>query len=282
MIRTVRMMTTCLTLLILMVWCVPALADEMKVFQLENRTAEELVPILSAVVSEQVRLSGTGDQLVVRGPDDEIAMISKALTDLDRLPEQLRITVRQSRRTSGAGKSWSSSGSIDGKRGSVSIGTQSGAGGNSLSTGGSHRIGNVEKAQEQSIQVLDGERGYVMVGRDEPFTTGMRAFAGNVFNYGSVDVEYRKVGTGFWVLPKLQGDQVRLELTPQMEGLDSAAARKTVEFQQFTTVSRVPLGVWTNISGSVADSSQAGRAILSYKAGQKDELRELWVLVDKL
>ncbi|ORJ63608.1 secretin N-terminal domain-containing protein [Geothermobacter hydrogeniphilus] len=247
----------------------PGLADQGRVFQLQHRSAGELLPLLQPLVDEQTRISGAGQQLVVRGSKDEIQLIAELVNGLDTAVPQFLIQVRQRRsdnQTPSRGRT---------------LGTAGDGDSTTLSTKPGRTIGNSRRSVIQSLRIEDGQKGFLQVGRDEPFSTSQSFFAGEIFGFGE-NIEYRKVSTGFWVEPSLRGKMVRLRLTPQMEALDSAAKRKTVEFQQAASVIQVPLGVWTNLATSMSDGSDAGRAMLTYKAGHRDQVRDIWIKVDRL
>jgi hypothetical protein len=88
------------------------------------------------------------------------------------------------------------------------------------------------------------------------------------------------VSGGFYVVPRLQGDSVMLEILQHDDRL--ARGRGMVSTQSTGTVVRGRLGEWLQLGGidTTTDSSQGGlgRSV----SGQDSELREISVKVDCL
>ncbi len=246
-------------------WCC---ADQSRSFELQHRSVEELIPLLTPLADPETRIGGEGQRLVIRGSQDDIATLAGILKEFDRQIAQFVIQVRQSRQTQQL------------QRQGRQLSTAGNKNAATLSTGSGLTLSNNQQAVTQTLRIAEGQRGFLQIGRDEPFSRGMRMLAGDIFGFGE-NIEYREVTTGFWVSPELRGTRLRLQLTPQMSTLDSAARQKTVEFQQSSTVVEIPLGRWVNLSTSASEQSQAGRAMLTYKTGGKDELREIWVKADQ-
>jgi len=230
-----------------------------EVYQLNHRTADEIIPLVQPVLADGVGLSGQGSQLIVRGNDAEQALVLRLLQELDLPLNNLRILVRQvsSKLRSGFNTS-ATKGGLEG--GAV--------------------YGNARLQAEQSLLVVDGGEGYIAVGRDEPFTIAMAGLVGRHEGY-SEQVEYRRVATGFRVRPRLSGDHVQLELAPQMESLGQSR-HKAVVFHEAKTDIRIALGEWVEIGSMIGRQGGDAAAILSYRSGSQESWRELWVRVERV
>lgn len=145
--------------------------------------------------------------------------------------------------------------------------------------GRERRLGNAGRSDEQFLHVLDGESALIAVGREIPFTREIGLLAGR-HRALSRAVEYRQVGTGFRVRPRLQGEEVLLEIAPAMTAL-SSEGEDELDFHHLVTTVRIPLGQWYNLAGHLSRGDEVSRAVLTLRAGGEREERELWIKVER-
>ncbi|MBW6476597.1 MAG: nodulation protein NolW, partial [Chromatiales bacterium] len=81
--------------LLLLTLASPLAADELRLFELQHRSAEELIPMLRPLLPPQAGISGSGNTLMVRSTAQELAQLSEVLQQLDRPRRQLLISVQQ-------------------------------------------------------------------------------------------------------------------------------------------------------------------------------------------
>ena len=83
----------------------------------------------------------------------------------------------------------------------------------------SRSVDNVQVVQ--TVQVLEGRSAYVMVGQSRPVPDRQvvrSVVGGRVVEHTIVGgVEYRDANTGFYVTPRIAGDRVTLDISPQRE-----------------------------------------------------------------
>jgi Bacterial type II/III secretion system short domain len=245
-------------------------ADAVRVFPLQHRPATEVAGVLTGLLDSETRIVAQGQQLVVRGSAAEIARIETLLAALDKAPVNLTIHVRQTVRQGTADLSSAGDGVVR-----IEPGARRAA---APRLPEQRRIGNMEQSVSQTLRVLDGEHAYISVGRDVPLTGDLAVWAGRNQGYART-VVYRKVSTGFQVSPVMLGDEVLLDLVPQLQ-FQAEGQPEMIEFQNFRTRVRLPLGVWTEIGSSVSDGSELGKALLSYRSGNEEASRSLWVMVE--
>lgn len=68
-------------------------AQTTEVIELRYTLAESLIPAIEPMLDQNERVSAYGNQIIVRAAPDRIAAIRDAITQLDRRPGRLRISV---------------------------------------------------------------------------------------------------------------------------------------------------------------------------------------------
>ncbi len=244
--------------------------DRIEVINLRNRFAEDLIPLLQPVVGSQGMVTGRNNQLIVRATPDKIAQIRQLLGQLDTAPKNLLISVRQAGADEGNRTRLGASGSIivgdqGNTRGGVDVRAEQ---------GNTRRNDNVI----QQIRVLDGGEAYIQTGQEIPRTEGY------ITQYGGIRQEYRSnyyqpVTTGFYVRPRLSGDQVTLEINPQKQSL---GGRGVVATQSLNTMVSGHLDQWLDIGGVNQSSQSQSSGLLRYGQSQEQQNRRIQIKVEVL
>ena len=257
---------------------VPAYAqqDRIEVINLRSRFAEDLIPLLQPVVGSEGVVTGRNTQLIVRATPDKIAQIRELLGQLDIAPKNLLISVRQAGADEGSRTRLGASGSVGvGEQGRVIIGGAPRTGVDvRAEQGNTHRNDNVI----QQIQVLDASEAYIQTGQEIP------RMEGYITQYGGIRQEYRSnyyqpVTTGFYVRPRLSGDQVTLEIAPQRQR-ERLGGRRVIETQNLSTIVSGRLGQWLEIGGVNQSSQSQSSGLLRYGQSQEQQNRRIQIKVE--
>jgi hypothetical protein len=227
----------------------------LEVIQLQDRTVDEVVPLLRPLVGEEGAVTGMNDQLIVRTTPENLEQIRDVLRRIDRAPRQLLITVKQGTRTDISEDSAAFSGRLRPEdRTRLSI-PDRGTGGLSVErrSGRSAIRGRVDILRTQSddeniqqVRVIEGREALIQIGKSVPVTDYTDTFDDVE---GQVLTEYLDVTTGFTVVARVNGDRVRLDISPWRENL-SAAGSGDVQVQRLHTTVTGRLGQWLDIGGS--------------------------------
>jgi len=129
------------------------------------------------------------------------------------------------------------------------------------------------------VQALEGHPAFIGSGQSIPVTDN-QFFAGGPFPaYGS-STRYREINSGFYALPRLNGDRVTIEINPQMQRTGSVDDR--IDFQQARTIVSGRLGEWIPLGGS--SRSAAGDASgISTRINTRDRAaNSIYLKVDEL
>jgi type II secretory pathway component GspD/PulD (secretin) len=136
----------------------------------------------------------------------------------------------------------------------------------------------------QTLQVMDGGSAYIQTGQSAPVPqqhVTRTVVGGRVVEQVVDSVEYRSVGTGFYVLPRVTGDRVTLDLSPYREALTQRVPGMADVQRVVTTVSG-RLGEWLDVGGMTEQRSTEREALLGRTTATRSEQRNIVVKVEEL
>ncbi len=241
---------------------------EIEILALRFRTAEDLLPLLRPFVEPGGALTGQGSQLILRASAANRAQIRKLLTELDRAPRQLVISVRQDRAAEETQRSV-------GADGSVTITSRRVTGAAQIEANNSRTLATQEATQ--TIRVVEGGRAWIAMGTAIPLT--FRQYA--VTQQGLTELlgtVYYDAVTGFNVRPTLAGDVVTLEIAPEQ----STVTVRGIERAQLSTSVQGRLGEWIAVGGADVREDRSSTGVLSSGQGIELNRRGVWLRVDEV
>jgi len=241
----------------------------LEVITLNAADASHIVAILEPLLTPEETVTGAKDKLILDASDARIAELRRIVAEFDRLPRQLKITVRQ-----GAGDVRTFSGARGQGRIAIDDGDVSGRG--SVQVYSTRQAD--DRRNEQFVMALEGRPAYVDVGTEYPvvFRQLFPSFAGPQ----AVDtIDYRYAGSGFDVVPLVTGSRVTLEISPH---LDDPPARGTgpVRRRGVATTVTGRLGEWIELAGNRDEAERDDSRILARTRKRSDSDYSVWVRVD--
>lgn len=273
-------------LIIALLWSTAVYAEQavLEVIPLKYRSVEEVLPVLQPFIGNEGAISGMNSQLIVRATPEKLAEIRKILAGIDTLPRRLRIVVRQGGRIDVQDRGAEVSGEV--RAGDVRVTVPSrGSRGASVEAGGVRaRIWNSNTARldedAQEIQVLEGRQAFIRLGLAVPLKESTVVQSG-VTSRVVESTRYQEIGTGFYVVPRLSGDRVVLDISPQKEQL-AGAKGKNIEIQRLATTVSGRLGEWIELGG-LSQQQEDGKTGWVYGTGKmSSDSRRVWVKVEEL
>lgn len=269
-------------------------ATVLEVIPLRYRTAQEVIPIIQPMLSRDGSVSGLQGQLIVRTTPANLEEVKRILASIDTAPRQLMITVRQDADIDRSRSSAEVSGSVGGEQGRITIPPRSRdpRGGSVVIREGDDQVRArvVENRSEQSdrntqsVRVMEGREAFVRVGQSVPVRE--RQVRRVVINGQVVDqvvdsTQYRDANTGFYVRPRLSGDRVTLDISPQRESF-SQQVPGAVNVQSVVTTVSARLGEWMEIGGIGQDASGQQSVILGRTTTTTRDNRRVLVKVEEV
>jgi hypothetical protein len=251
-----------------------------EVIELQYRTLDEVIPVVRPLLDAGDSVTGMGNNLVLKAPAERIRQVRQLLVQLDRPPQRLLITVGNEGEAARSSRGYSSSADIKSGDGQISINSP----GRPVDET-SVRIRLHDRSTRRSgssgyqVQALEGRPAYISSGVRVP-VSGVERYYHNGIPYERRTTQLQDVSGGFYVVPRLQGDSVMLEILQHDDRL--TRSRDVLSTQSTATVVRGRLGEWLQLGGidTTTDSSQGGlgRSV----SGQDSDLRQISVRVDCL
>ena len=261
----------------------------MQVIPLSYRPLEEVLPFLEPLVPQPGTVTGIGDRLVIKTTPENLREVQRILAEIDRAPHNLLIRVRQ---TQNEGTDIDQTAAdIRIRQGDVTISTGRSEpidrGASATYRGGDIQAGvRVLRTQSdtdddtlQQVRVLEGREAFISTGELVPFAECRRR--GRGFRPAGGCVSYKDVTTGFYVVARLKGEHVVLDVAPRRMNLSERGGGAVDVQRAYTTVSG-KLGRWIEIAGASQYRNQTKQGTLSYRTRSNSDARTIFLKVELL
>lgn len=284
-----RLATVCLmTALCMGVAC----ADEFETITLKHRSVDEVLPLVRPLLDNGGVANGMNDQLFLRTSPQNLAQIKQLLKSIDTAPRRLRISVMQDVDRETLARTREMSGSMGiGAAGRVSVpGSDHRDGLNvRLQQGDEHLNARIDSKDArlqdhntQQLQVLEGGRAFVRIGQSVPVP--QRQVIQHPWGNEVIEqTQYQEVGSGFYVTPRLQGDNVTLEVSTQNDSVESVQAsypRENIQHASTTISGR--LGEWLELGWMSQQQNNESDTLSSRHSSKTNEQRNIFIRVEEI
>jgi len=269
---TYRIFVRVLAILLLFITNMLLAADRIEMFPLQHRTANEIIPVIKPMLGEDAAVTGEGFNLIVRAPAASLEQVRDIINRLDRAPQRLRISVRKQQADTVSRHGIGASGTI--RSGDTRI---------QLNDPGPARIklhGSTGRSTEngtQTVHTLDGRQAFIQVGQLVPVPER------SIDRFGTQreSIQYKNATTGFYVLPRLSGEQVIVDISPHSISLNRHG-QQSFDIQQARTTLRGNLGEWLSIGGVQQEGHSSSKGI-TYSTQRQDALNaDFQIRVEKI
>lgn len=262
-----------------------------EVIPLGYRSINEVIPLVRPLVKPAGSVTGMQGQLVVTATPRQLADIRSVLGKLDRSPARLLISVRRGQSRTGQQDSVS----VQGRTGNIAINNGDAAVGSRdddqhldkeyLSINMKSHESAAEDNITQQVQVLEGREAYISTGEIVPVRSrGAIAGSGGLYRYDST--EFYPAVTGFYAIPRLNGDEVYLEMNTvsrQRNNLKMSGyhPQQTVAVSNINTSVSGKLGEWVVIGNVDQSGANTNRGIAALSRQQESASTTISVRVEK-
>ena len=207
-----------------------SIAESMKIeiIPMKNRMVEEVIPIIKPLVVKGGTVTGMNNQLIVKTTPSNIQLIKSILIQIDNAPRKLLISVTRNNNNKFNNEEGGFSIKYDSKN--INI-TSPDTGEKGIIVQNKNDDGDViryRKSHEETetrennifyVNTLEGNPAFINTGQLIPIRNQT-----TVVTSGTVvvqdNIEHRNVSSGFYVTPKLQGDNVVLKVSPHFAQFD--------------------------------------------------------------
>lgn len=262
-----------------------------EVIPLGYRSISEIIPLVRPLVRPSGSVSGLQGQLVVTATPRQLTEVRKILGALDSSPVRLLISVRRGNTRTGS----TGSASVQGNAGNIAINNGVAADLPADSRQSDRDYLSLRmKAQQlteeenitQQVQVLEGREAYISTGEEIPVRNrGVAVGPGGVYQYNST--EFYPAVTGFYAIPRLNGDEVYLEINTVSRQRDNVKIngyypRQNVSVSNISTSVTGKLGDWLVIGDVDQSGASRNRGIAAMSRQQQDATSLISVRVEKI
>ncbi len=217
--------------LVLFLLCVLGLSvgvanTQFKIITLKHRQAAAIMPLVKPLMKRGDTLTGHDYTLIVKTSPSTMREVMAAVRAFDKPAKQLVVSIKLSH-------------ALNNRREYVYGET----------------VGRARNANEmQSVQVLDGERAYITLGKEIPYTTiSMNA------NNTVVGTQYRAMISGFYVTPRLTSqDKVSVKIDQQLQTRNNSDYN-SIRSQSVGTTVTIPVNRWVPLAGAAARNATIRR-----------------------
>lgn len=227
-----------------------------EVIELRYNLLQDVLPAIRPLMGEGETVTGMGNQLIIKAPPARVVEIRKLLAGIDRSPRRLIVMVGKQGQLQRYSRGYSSRADINAGDGNITVNPR-GTGRETASAGiagddshaqiGVHDFtGQGDRDIGQRVQVLEGRRAWINAGVQVPVHSRDRYIAGGV-PYERRSTYYKDVRSGFYVVPRVSGDIVTLEILQH----DDRPGRSPRTFRTQSTGTMVSgrLGEWIELGG---------------------------------
>lgn len=250
-----------LSLLFLLVFCSSCFADT-EIFQIKNRPADEILPVVNATLSAQGRAvaDNVGNMIIVNDTPEAIENIRKLLLSSDQRMAQ--VTVEMAFASSGQDHI-------------THINTAGKKRGRHLSTEDTlfrYATSGQNRKSRSFITVSSGSSGYIRMAREVPVTDKWIFFCRR-YGVPYLLKEIHTIETGMEVSPIIAGDQVILTVIPRISWMVNGRP-DSYRFVDGATRVTIPRSKWIALGGasnlSTTDNDILGTILSTGDSKTKD------------
>ena len=256
-----------------------------EVIPLRYRTADEIIPVLRPLLPQDAVLSGLNNKLIVRTTPASMLEVKKLLASLDATPRKLMISVRQDANLDAWQRGSEISGRVEGDNASVTMSGSPTPPGAQAKVGGvrARVYGSADQDTDrisQRVQVMEGGRALIRVGQSVPVAAGQVVDTPDGRRVLR-STEFRSANTGFYVVPRLAGDQVTLEIYTTADAFKSPASAAS-DIQRLATVVTGRLGEWIELGAIGQHGFENRQSGLARSTDAVRDARAVLVRVDEV
>jgi type II secretory pathway component GspD/PulD (secretin) len=258
-----------------------AFADyPIEVIELKSRSYEEILPLVQPFVGSEGTVTGMGSSLVIKAAPERVSEIKRLLATLDRPPKRLRILVDNGDNRARSSSGYRASADIKTGNGQISINSPGYPVDNSRAEVRLHdRQSSTTQSSQQFVQAMEGQPAYISSGLQVPLRTTERYYGGGI-PYQRTTTQLQDVTRGFYVVPRVSGDTVTLEIAQHND--QPGRRYGVVDTQRIESVVHGRLGEWIDLGGldttETAHQGGLGRSVNS----QQGRLQGIQVKVECL
>ena len=255
-----------------------ASAQSLYTIELQHRSASSIIPLIEPLLEDKEAVSGQNSLVILKTSQARQKELSKLIQQLDKPVKQLLIEVKSPSTFASHGKKQQTNVVIS-NRGNSKIVHNTRKTTRTRSNDPIHRI-----------RVLDGHQASISDGKTIPLlsrsirfgpsTFDTNAAQGNIAPQGyleGIELSYHQVASTIYLRPRLHGNTVTLEITPDYSDLDHET-NSGIQTRSSSTTVTIPLNQWSSLSGIQQENRQQSDNSFSTRKTNNETLVRVSVL----
>ncbi len=228
-----------------------------EIIKIRHRPAKELLPQVETMLSANGRASADtiSNSIIISDTSDNVVHVKQLINDLDIPVPQVTINLR-SRQATAQTRSLSTTGGIHAGRGGLEMSS-----------------GKFNRNQNFQLTVSSGSSGYLLTGRDIPFTNYWLDICHRYGYRFSWLTDYKRIESGFEVTPVVLGNRIDLLMLPRLSFGDG----RSISFAEAATRMTVPVNTWVTFAATDTGMQSVSAAILTAKGQTNNQAMTLEV-----
>ena len=283
--------STLIILFLLVISTSLSIAESMKIeiIPMKNRMVEEVIPIIKPLVVKGGTVTGMNNQLIVKTTPSNIQLIKSILIQIDNAPRKLLISVTRNNNNKFSNEEGGFSIKYDSKN--INI-TSPDTGEKGIIIQNKNDDGDViryRKSHEETearennifyVNTLEGNPAFINTGQLIPIRNQT-----TVVTSGAVvvqdNIEHHNISSGFYITPKLRGDNVVLTVSPRFAQLNQNE-KNVINVQNIDTTVHGKLGEWISLGGIDQSLRASDKRNLINKKQYNEEKSSILIKVDEI
>ena len=251
-------------------------AASITTIQLQNRPADEIISIVKPLLGPGEVITASGFKLFLRASPASVEQVRDIIDALDIAAKMLRISVFQGSERDLKTMAISGNLRIEGGDASVGVGSSGKQGAGNIAYDSGNVSGDINANSSQAsrasnpvhqLRVSEGTEGFIQTGNQLAYSS---------YNNGT---EYKNVTTGFYVLPRIRGSGVMLEVRP-FKNSQSKKRAGSIETQSANTTISGRLGEWLPLGGVSEQFKRSQSGIGSSSSSDGSNKSSIWIRAD--
>jgi len=275
-------------LLVLVMLVSSVQAASIATIQLQHRPAEEIIPIVKPMLGADDAISGQGFRIFLRSSPQTLSQVKDMIDVLDIAAKTLQISVFQGNTRGLSTLGLDANIQVESGDAGIDIGTDannSSDGGGSITYSTNNGSGSINSTSTRmrlednpvhQIRVTEGTEAYIETGEQIPYFSGTRWILPGTVAGG---IEYKDVTTGFYVLARIHGDNVTLQVSP-FKNSQGNARGGNIKTQYANTTITGRIGEWLLIGGATEQIKRSQSGTASYSSTQSRNNESIWIKTD--
>jgi type II secretory pathway component GspD/PulD (secretin) len=262
---------------------------QLEMIPLQNRMVDDVINIIRPLVVRGGTVTGMNNQLIVKTTPENLAEIKLILNRIDHAPRRLMITVKQNVDGNSHLREDSLTGKYTSNNVQINTGHDHSNEGLSVSAGDEksniryRTLNSTSRSDDRNtfkVQALEGRPAFINQGQSIPIDTSTAYITeqGVIVNQST---DYHEVRSGFYVLPRLNGDQVTLLAATDLSSVQTGS-HPSANVQGVETTVTGRIGQWIDLGGIDQSFNRGSRQNLSSSSSRGQEFRTVLIKVDEI